>query len=58
MDKSGGGERFEFFEPVFNIADASISVGVIILLLFQNKFFGKIQHDTQKEPTAEEVKIS
>jgi signal peptidase II len=32
------GEEFEFFRPVFNIADASISVGVIAILLFQNKF--------------------
>ncbi|MBS1640087.1 MAG: lipoprotein signal peptidase [Bacteroidetes bacterium] len=36
-----GGDKFEFFAPVFNIADASISVGVIILLIFQNKFFKK-----------------
>jgi len=34
-----GGEEFEFFRPVFNIADASISVGVITILIFQNKFF-------------------
>lgn len=34
-----GGEEFEFFRPVFNIADASISVGVFVLLIFQNKFF-------------------
>ncbi len=34
-----GGEEFEFFRPVFNIADASISVGVITILVFQNKFF-------------------
>lgn len=34
-----GGEYFEFFRPVFNIADASISVGVIAILLFQKKFF-------------------
>ena len=33
-----GGKRFSFFDPVFNIADAAISVGVIILLLFQKKF--------------------
>jgi len=32
-----GGEEFEFFRPVFNLADASISTGVIVLLLFQNK---------------------
>lgn len=29
-----GGDRFEFFQPVFNIADAAISVGIIALLLF------------------------
>jgi signal peptidase II len=34
-----GGEQFEFFSPIFNIADASISVGVITLLLFQKRFF-------------------
>ena len=36
-----GGDDFEFFSPVFNIADASISVGVIAILLFQKKFFHK-----------------
>lgn len=41
-----GGEEFEFFRPVFNIADASISIGVITLLIFQNKFFKKT--DTKK----------
>ena len=29
-----GGEHFVFFSPVFNFADASISVGVVLLLLF------------------------
>jgi len=33
------GEEFLFFRPVFNIADASISVGVVIILLFQKRFF-------------------
>lgn len=32
-----GGEKFEFFQPVFNIADAAISVGIITLLLFYRK---------------------
>ena len=36
-----GGDEFEFFSPVFNLADASISVGVIAILLFQKKFFKK-----------------
>ena len=34
-----GGEEFMFFRPIFNLADASISFGVIIILLFQKKFF-------------------
>ena len=34
-----GGERFQFFKPVFNIADSSISVGIISLLVFQRQFF-------------------
>jgi signal peptidase II len=36
-----GGDDFEFFGPIFNIADASISVGVITLLIFQKRFFKK-----------------
>jgi len=36
-----GGEEFEFFRPVFNLADASISTGVIVLLLFQNKLMAR-----------------
>ena len=41
-----GGQDFEFFRPIFNIADASISVGVIAILLFQKKFFGQRKTDT------------
>ncbi|RYY99101.1 MAG: lipoprotein signal peptidase [Chitinophagaceae bacterium] len=33
-----GGDSFEFFSPIFNIADAAISVGVITLLIFQKRF--------------------
>ncbi|ARV12032.1 lipoprotein signal peptidase [Gilvibacter sp. SZ-19] len=36
-----GGERFTFFEPVFNIADASITCGVLMLLVFHKKAFPK-----------------
>ena len=34
-----GGEEFEFFRPIFNIADAAISTGVITILVFQKRFF-------------------
>ncbi len=32
-----GGQEFIFFRPVFNIADASITVGVLIILIFYRK---------------------
>lgn len=32
-----GGTNFLFFQPVFNIADAAISVGMILLILFYSK---------------------
>lgn len=37
-----GGEEFIFFRPIFNFADACISVGVIYILLFQRKYFAAL----------------
>lgn len=37
-----GGEHFVFFSPVFNFADASISVSVVVLLLFYREEISKI----------------
>lgn len=34
-----GNEHFIFFRPVFNLADAAITTGVLIILLWQKKFF-------------------
>jgi len=42
-----GGEDYIFFRPVFNIADAAISVGVIAILIFQKNYF--------KEDVKEEI---
>lgn len=36
-----GGSDFVFFEPVFNIADAAISVGVLTLVFFQKRLIHK-----------------
>lgn len=45
-----GNELFEFFRPVFNLADAAISVGVIAILIFQKRYF--------KEEVKDEVGIN
>ena len=43
-----GGDSFIFFRPVFNVADSSITIGVLSLLLFQRKFF-QTQNETPVE---------
>lgn len=47
-----GGHPLRFFEPVFNLADASISVGVITLLLFQKKFMIRRLQSFQQSETS------
>ena len=53
-----GGEEFEFFSPIFNIADASISIGVITLLLFQKRFFKKHNGDGKHSTIETNAEIS
>lgn len=54
-----GGEDFLFFRPVFNIADASITVGVLSLLLFHRSFFsGDVGEEKEKEAENEESAVS
>ena len=36
-----GGKRFNFFEPVFNVADMAISTGFIMLIVFNKNAFSK-----------------
>jgi signal peptidase II len=49
-----GGEEYIFFRPVFNLADAAISVGVIMILLNQKHYF---KHEVVEEssPNSEMV---
>jgi signal peptidase II len=47
-----GGDEFIFFSPVFNFADANISVGVVVLLLFFRKELGDISLSRPTEKTA------
>ena len=52
-----GGEHFVFFSPVFNFADASISVSVVLLLLFFRKEISQLslskEEKVEKEKEAE-----
>ncbi len=49
------GQDFEFFSPVFNIADASISIGFIIILLFQKRFLQPSETTVSSDTTDENV---
>ncbi len=49
-----GGKPFLFFNPVFNIADASISLGVVALMLFYRDFF--IEKD-KKESEQKQIEL-
>ena len=43
-----GGESFEFFRPVFNLADFAISFGVICIMVFQKKLLPSESHEVKK----------
>jgi len=40
-----GGRYVEFFRPIFNIADVSITLGVLSLVIFQRSFFASLQEE-------------
>ena len=47
-----GGKEYLFFQPIFNIADSAITVGVIALLLFYRRCIGESERriDTNDNP--------
>ncbi|MCP4441273.1 MAG: lipoprotein signal peptidase [Aureispira sp.] len=52
-----GGQPFQFFQPIFNIADVAISVGVVSLLLFHRSFFDKKTEPKETTETTAEKPI-
>ncbi len=56
-----GGEEFVFFRPVFNVADTAITVGVLVILVFQNKMFKQDSiaksPDNNEKNTKSDVKL-
>src|SRR6478735_2724428 len=49
-----GGEEYIFFRPVFNLADAAISIGVIMILFNQKRYF-KHEEPEMSSPNSEMV---
>ena len=51
-----GGNHFVFFQPIFNIADASLSVSVIVLILFYARYLATIS-PKDKDSEADEESV-
>lgn len=47
-------QPFVFFQPVFNLADVAISVGVILIMIFQKRYF-KEPVEVESHPQSEMV---
>lgn len=43
-----GGEHFVFFQPIFNVADAALSVSVIVLILFYAKHLSGSEEQSEE----------
>ena len=51
-----GGKYFLFFSPVFNVADSSIFIGVVLILIFQKRFFKSHEsNDIMTKDASEEL---
>ena len=44
-----GGKTREIFPPVFNIADSSITAGILLILFFQKRFFRHKEEEVTQE---------
>lgn len=49
-----GGNRFLFFSPVFNVADSSIFIGVVCILIFQKRFFKQAEQEIESSMKADD----
>jgi len=47
-----GTEEFMFFRPVFNFSDSAITVGVLLIVFFQKRFYPR-QPEIEQQPVAE-----
>ena len=52
-----GGNHFVFFQPIFNVADASLSVSVIVLILFYARYLAATGKKDTAEDDAEDAEL-
>lgn len=52
-----GGKYYSFW-PIFNVADASIFVGVFVILIFQGRFFPQVAKPKAQEEQASDSSLS
>lgn len=51
-----GGEKFTFFNAIFNVADSAVTIGAFMLILFQNRYFPKEEKkEVVETPTVEDT---
>lgn len=50
-----GGSDFQFFRPVFNVADSSITIGIFSIMIFYRKQFSELTSKENKTQTEEAV---
>jgi signal peptidase II len=48
-------EPFDFSFPIFNVSDSAITIGVVIILLFQRRFFRKESQETTESTIVSEA---
>jgi len=49
-----GGTDFQFFRPVFNVADSAISVGIFSIIIFYRKQFNNLDKKSKEETPIEQ----
>ena len=50
-----GGTDFQFFRPVFNVADSAISIGIFSIIIFYRKQFNNLDKKSKEESTPDQI---